>query len=119
MATNAIISITKNNEVITKIICGCDGDRAEKVAREIIKYMAIGGDPTNIVDIYEICREFKLGCEDCLFVMNSKGYYFDEDDEDDAETMKRYRDTFDDPEFNPRTKDGKGASYTFIIPSYF
>ena len=118
MSTNAIISIVRDGNVITKIICGCDGNRAEETVRDIISYMICKGDPTNIMSIYMLCQINKLGCRDCLVVMNeTESYSIETQDEKDPETERRYRDTFDDPEFNPRTTNGKGASHIFIIPA--
>jgi len=109
MSTNGMISIVKNGETIVKVIAGCDGYNAESATQEIIEYIAMGGE--DLEDIYEIAVEKKFGCKDCLTVLGKKrslckGY--------SSEPIS-YRETFDDPQFNPRNKDGS-VEYLFIIP---
>ena len=112
MTTNGIISIVKNDETIMKIIAGCDGYNAETTAKEIIEFMKVGGDPTNLQDIFDIAIEKKFGCKDCLTVMNKT----DSLSEAQSEEPREYRETFEDPQFNPRNRNGH-VGHLFIIPA--
>lgn len=54
MTTQAIISLVKKGHTFIKIICGCNGYNAEKLAK-IIK----DSRPDKIQDIYNIALETK------------------------------------------------------------
>ena len=111
MSTNGMISLVKGGKVIIKIIAGCDGYNAEKTAIEIMKYLQIDGDEIYLSDLFEICKLKKFGCDDCLTIMNeSKSLSRAQSVE-----PKEYRETFEDPQFNPRNKNGS-VEYLFIIP---
>lgn len=97
MATQAIISIAKNGHTFIKIICGCDGYNAEKLAN-IIKDNRLD----KIQDIYNVALENNFGCRECLAVMNNDDIIY----KGDGEPSPLYRKTFDDPSFNPRWEFG-------------
>lgn len=97
MTTQAIISLVRNGHTFIKVICGCDGYNSEKLVK-IIKDNKLD----NIQDIYKIALENKFGCRECLVVMNDKDVIFDGDES----VGPLYRETFDDPSFNPRWKFG-------------
>lgn len=105
MTTQAIISIVKNCHTIVKIICGCDGYNVEKLA-EIIK----SSQPNKIQDIYDIAIKNGFGCKDCLVVMDKNEIIY----KGDGHVGPLYRETFDDPSFNPRWKNGN-ADYVIIL----
>ena len=67
MTTQAIISLVKTDHTFIKIICGCNGYNAEKLAK-IIKDNQLD----NIQDIYDMAIENKFGCRDCLVVMDDE-----------------------------------------------
>ena len=97
MATQAIVSLVKDGHTCIKIICGCDGYNAEKLIK-IIK----DDKSDNIKDVYIAALENGFGCKDCLVVMDDKNIIFDGDESIDP----LYRETFDNPSFNPRWKKG-------------
>lgn len=105
MATQAIISLVKNGHVFIKIICGCNGYNSEKLVK-IIK----DSQPDNIQDIYEMAIKNKFGCKECLVVMNSDNIIFNGDES----VGPLYRETFDDPLFNPRWNIGIADSVTVL-----
>lgn len=105
MATQAIISLVKNGHTFIKIICGCDGYNAEKLVKNIKK------DQTdNIKDIYIMALENGFGCIECLVVMDSEHVIFGGEENIDP----LYRETFDDPSFNPRWKRGTADFVTIL-----
>ncbi len=105
MATQGIISIVENNRTVIKIICGCNGYNAEKLA-EIIKNSKF----EKIQDMYDIAIKNKFGCRDCLVVMDSDNIIF----KGDGDICPLYRKKFDDPSFNPRWNNGS-ADYVIIL----
>lgn len=105
MATQAIISLMKKGRVSIKIVCGCNGYNVEKLI-EIIKDI----QPEKIQDIYKIALENKFGCRECLVVMDDKNVVF----KGDGYVGPLYRETFNDPSFNPRWKSGI-AEYVIIL----
>jgi hypothetical protein len=101
----AIISLVKDGHTFIKIICGCNGDNSEKLVE------AIKNDrPDNIKDIYIMALENGLGCVECLVVMNDERVIFGGDENIDP----LYRETFDDPSFNPRWKVGIADIVTIL-----
>ena len=105
MATQAIISLLKDGHTFIKIICGCEGYNAEKLVKNIKN-----GQPDNIKDIYIMALENGLGCVECLVVMNSEHIIFCGDEN----IGPLYRETFDDPSFNPRWKTGIADIVTIL-----
>jgi len=97
MGTQAIISLVKKDHTFIKVICGCNGYNAEKLAR-IIKDNRL----EKIRDIYKVALENHFGCKDCLVVMDENDVIFN----GDVKLDPLYRETFDNPSFNPRWKNG-------------
>lgn len=97
MATQAVVSLVRKSHTFIKAICGCDGYNAEKLAK-IIKDNKFD----NIKNIYKIALENKFGCRECLVVMDDKNVIF----KGDENVGPLYRETFDNPSFNPRWKSG-------------
>jgi len=110
MTTQAMVSLTKDSKTFIKVIVGCDGYRAENVAKEIIQYVLLGGK--DIEDIYKIAEEIEFGCKDCLVVMNNDDIIYKGNDE---LSFEKYKETFEDPQFNPRWEHGT-TEYLYIIP---
>lgn len=104
MAKQGIVSVVKTPETKIKVIAGCNGYNADGLA-ERIKTEGL----QSISEIYEAAKEQRFGCIDCLVVMDKKTALPDKDD-----LHSRYRDAFDDPEFNPRWKYGT-ADYVRVI----
>lgn len=105
MATQAIISIVKDNKVQFKCVAGCNGMQAPKTAKELKKLK----EPT-LDEVYKICMENNFGCDDCLIVQ-SKNEHKDKYGE---ELSELYKSKFDDAQFNPRWERGT-AAYTEVI----
>ncbi len=64
----------------------------------------------NIKDIYIMALESGLGCKECLVVMDRENAIF----EGDENMSPLYRETFDDPSFNPRWKRGTADIVTVL-----
>lgn len=106
MTTQAVISLVKKGHTFIKIVCGCNGYNAEKLVK-IIKYI----QPEKIQDIYKMAIKNKFGCRECLVVMDNENIVFKGGDE---ELGPLYRETFNDPSFNPRWKNGIADIVTIL-----
>jgi hypothetical protein len=112
MGTQAIISMVKNDHTFIKIICGCGGYNAEKLVK-VLKDNKSGNikTGTDLLKLYYIMAlENGFGCKDCLVVMDSENIIFEGDDN----IAPLYRETFDNPSFNPRWKSGIANIVTIL-----
>lgn len=107
MATQGLISIVKDGQVLVKAVAGCYGYNAPELAQELRKGLLY----PRAAEIYNFCILHDFGCHGCLVVMDNTGIVIAEDALDLDE---RYRNTFDDPRFNPRWELGT-AEYTEIV----
>jgi NAD(P)H-nitrite reductase large subunit len=105
MATQAVISLVKKDHTFIKIVCGCNGYNAEKLVK-IIEDKQLD----KIRHIYNAAIENNIGCKECLVVMDDNDIIFKGNDDVDP----LYRETFDNPSFNPRWKNGT-AEYVIVI----
>lgn len=95
--TQGLISVLSCNQVIMKIIVGCNGYNIKKVVEQIKKEW-----PINLEKAYEIAISNKFGSEDDLVVMDDNRALFN----GGGDLEPRYRETFTNPEFNPRWEIG-------------
>jgi hypothetical protein len=95
--TQGLISVLSCNQVIMKIIVGCNGYNIKKVVEQIKKEW-----PISLEKAYEIALLNEFGSKDDLVVMDDNREVFDGDGDLDS----RYRETFTNPEFNPRWEIG-------------
>lgn len=105
MATQGLITITKGNEVFMKIVAGDNGQNAKKLAKELRK-----NNDFTAEKVYETALKANFGCRECLVVLVRNGYRTDSMDRLPA----IYRNTFDQPTFNPRWAKGT-ADYVITI----
>lgn len=105
MATQAIISIVKDDKVLFKCVAGCNGMVAPNVATKLKQLV----NPT-ITQVYDTCLKNDFGCDDCLIVQ-SENEHLDKYGED---LPKLYKDKFNDTQFNPRWECGI-ASYIEVV----
>jgi hypothetical protein len=96
----------KKGHTVIKIVCGCNGYNAEKLVK-IIKDI----QPEKIQYIYKIALENRFGCRECLVVMDNENIVFKGGDE---ELGQLYRETFDNPSFNPRWNSGIADIVTIL-----
>lgn len=105
MTTQAVISLVKKGHTFIKIVCGCNGYNAEKLVK-IIEDKRL----YKIKPIYKVALQNNIGCKECLVVMDDNDIIFKGSDCVDP----LYRETFDNPSFNPRRKNGT-AEYIIIL----
>lgn len=107
MGTQAVISLVKEGNTELKVVAGCNGQQAEKVAIAILQNKVL-----NISEIYNLSEKLGLGCKDCLVVMNGNSHIYKGEE---MPLLESYREKFEDPQFNPRWKEGT-TDVLFIIP---
>lgn len=104
MSTNGVVSIVENGQVTVKAICGCNGFNAH-VLRDRIEDEGL----QSAFEVYQAACNHSFGCTNCLVVMDKNNSLHG-----DFEIKTTYRETFNDPEFNPRWECGL-AEHVAII----
>ena len=108
MGTQGMVSLVWDGHVVVKAVCGCDGYRAEALARDIIAH-GISTAPM----VYDAARKVGFGCVDCLTVLDGRSAIFYGAR---PEPPDRYFETLQDPQFNPRWEQG-AVGELFILPA--
>jgi hypothetical protein len=104
MGTQGLVTIMSDKRVLMKVVAGCDGYNAKKLAVLIEKSW-----PVSKEDAIKLAVKTKFGCPDCLVVIT------DQDTQEGSEELGLlYFKTFQKPKFNPRWKHGT-APYTKVI----
>ncbi len=88
MSTEGIVSVVKGGRVAMKIVAGCNGMTAPKVAEAI---RTLGRVPAT-EEALHLAAEAKLGCDDCL-VIQEPGFHT-HFAEDSPQVAERYLRTF-------------------------
>ena len=97
MATQGVVTVCSQGKVVMKVVAGCDGMQARKLANRLRRRW-----PVTREQAYEIAEESGFGCKDCLTVMDrTRTHYLY-----DYKPHRRYRRTFSRPRFNPRWRHG-------------
>jgi hypothetical protein len=118
MATQGLVSIVSDNKVLMKIVCGCDGYNAPKLATEL-KRLSF---PMDGKKAYHLARQFGFGCDKCLYIITETSIFGKDEDDCEVKDLEQlgnfdsplYRSTFNKAKFNPRWKIGT-ADYTIVI----
>lgn len=105
MATQGLVTVRKGGRVLVKVVAGCEGYNARKLAARLRARW-----PMTLASVQKAASEVHFGCEDCLVVMGRSSVRFAGDDD----LGPRYRETFDKPRLNPRWKHGT-AAHTVVI----
>lgn len=105
MATQGIVSVTRDGRAIVKAVAGCNGMQAGKLVEAIKARREL----VNAETVMLMAQRAFFGCPACLVVL----------DEQEAlgaidELPSLYRQTFDDPRFNPRWHRGT-ADYVEVV----
>lgn len=109
MSTQGLVTFVHNGQVVLKVVAGCNGQQAEAMADflRVLEPDAIRGLGRVI---YGEALRRHFGCRDCLVVLTPTGEI-----SGFTETLPpRYRQTFNQPEFNPRWPQGT-AAYVEVI----
>lgn len=104
MATQAIVSIVSGGDVLMKIVTGSDGYNADRVAADIRDAW-----PCTAERAYEIASKYFCSSESLVIITKDEIFCECSDDIDE-----RYRNTFTQPEFNPRWESG-ACAYVLIV----
>ena len=107
MATQGIVSVRENGIVVMKVVAGCDGYNAQKLADKLRNNW-----PVDIDRARQMAMDSQFGDPDCLVVMTKSDIRNGHGIGD--EIGRRYRKTFRIPEFNPRWSRGT-ADYIVVI----
>lgn len=106
MGTQGVVSVTRDGRTIIKVVAGCQGYMAEELA-QVIKERRLPLGPEQVQRWAQIVG---FGCPNCLVVMDEQEALGQDADELPA----LYRQTFDDPRFNPRWQRGT-ASHVEVV----
>lgn len=117
MATQRLLSIvSKEGKVLVKIVVGCEGYNIPKLKKLLRKEKALLD--FTVEDFINAAEESGCGCNNCLSIITPHQVYLsDEGDfnnDELPEDYKLYRETFNDPKFNPRWEQGT-ADYVEIL----
>lgn len=111
MATQGIVSVIGKGhspecpKVLMKIVAGCEGYNAEKLAAALKEKW-----PVTAEEAYRLARKTPFGSGDCLVVLTPDGELFF----GSADLSPSYRDTFNQPEWNPRWNLGTADNVEVI-----
>lgn len=106
MATQGILSIVKNGQVVAKAIVGCDGYEMPNIAKDVKEHGIATAQ-----GLLDLCHQYGLGGES-LIVQSSPTEWIGDCSDDDL--PKLYAEKFNDPGFNPRWDRGT-ADYVEVV----
>lgn len=109
MATQGIVSVMSDSTMLMKIVVGCDGYNAPKLAEAI---RTLGVCPS-AREAYVMAEQVGFGEMNCLVVVTREEIY-SKCAEEDALEKTLYRLKFHDPQFNPRWNVG-AADYIELV----
>lgn len=96
MGTQGLVSVMCEGRVAMKIIAGSNGMRAESLGRDIRRLKRF---PT-LEEAYDLALAIGFGSKDCLVVITNSEIKHAPNEG----LAERYRQTFDQPFFNPSRK---------------
>jgi hypothetical protein len=100
MATHGIVSVIKDGVVILKVIAGCNGWLASKLANQL----KLAGNYDDLESIFKKALAIEFGSLETLVVMNAVTTFFSVNYSEEPSPL--YRKTFNNPRFNPRWESG-------------
>lgn len=101
MATQGLVTIKSGNRVLIKVVAGCDGMNARKLANKLKKAW-----PISTREVYKMALENNFGSEQSLVIITDSEAFCEGEPCRDYELDPLYRETFEQPKFNPRWKNG-------------
>lgn len=121
MGTQAVVSVVSpEGTVIAKAVTGCNGREADRLATLAAERLSAADRPQDTAKaLLALAREAEYGCESCLVVQWADGFAMDAPDMlldflSDEESVDRWKDRFQEPEFNPRWEYGT-AEYVRVV----
>ena len=109
MATQGLVTVKSGDKVLMKVVAGCDGNNAQKLADKLKDTW-----PVDAFKAYQLAQEVGFGDEDCLVAITISEAVSGGDKVGDEELGPLYRTTFQQPEFNPRWENGT-ADHVIVI----
>lgn len=110
MGTLGLVTIIRADKVRMKIVAGCNGMEAKTLADALRKMPTI----PSLEEAYELAVQSGFCCPGHLVVINESDSYDRLDEDWDEVSSNLYRQTFDQPEFNPRWIQGI-SDYTEVV----
>lgn len=105
MATQGMVTVQEAGKVVMKVVAGCDGYNAKKLAKWLEKNW-----PVSANEAYKKARKMNFGNTETLVVMTETEVQF----KGDSDLPPRYRETFSQSTFNPHWESGKADRLTII-----
>lgn len=97
MATQGLVTVQKSGRVIMKVVAGCNGYQAQRLARRMRRAW-----PLSVDEVHDMALRAQFGEPGCLVVITRNAARFEGGDR----LNRRYRATFTKPRFNPRWRHG-------------
>lgn len=98
MSTMGMVTLRSKGKVVMKVVAGCNGNLVREVANQLRAVW-----PVDANRAYDFMEEIGFGCDDCLVVITALEIAYRGGDEP---LSPLYRETFEQPEFNPRWDAG-------------
>ncbi len=109
MATQGLVTVMSGKKVLMKIVAGCDGDNAFKLADQLRDQW-----PLNLEEVYALALQMRFGGQDDLVVTDGVSAVFEGETIPVADLGPLYCTMFDAPNFNPRWSQGT-ADYVALV----
>lgn len=112
MATQGLVTVVKDGQVVMKIVAGNDGDKAQELAHHLKESW-----PLTATEAHDLALAvgFGEGGESLVTITADtvvEPEYMDYDEF--VEVHPLYASTFDQPEFNPRWESGLSECYVRV-----
>lgn len=115
MATQGIVSIVAGGKTVLKIVAGCNGMLARRLAEDLQPWCASRGVPSEAEAIeFAMCAGFGGDCPCLTVVTETKILNLVDGDVTNEPLFQRFRETFADPADNPRW-EYKIADYVYFV----
>jgi len=104
--TQGLITIMFGDNVLMKIVVGCNGYKVKELAK-LVK----ANWPVDVEGAYQLAEQVGFGCQSCRMIITASGIFGVSEESGKLENLeeseeftgaKLYRDTFQQSKFNPR-----------------
>lgn len=106
MSTQGLVTIRSRGKVVMKVVAGCNGQFAKKVADSLRAAWPVGAE-----EACKIACAVGFGCNGCLIIVTELDILLDGEREP---LPPIYRETFQEEGFNPRWRNGT-ADFVEIV----